>query len=405
LAARDVTFFDIVSRGSLLYVVSQLWERDKLSRYAGRINSALVMDLFINHSYRRQSEKVAQGPDFMVLNQSERAYFMIGIAGYMGALNLPNQISRELFDKAVKTLYEVIPESISTQVDGLPTIPRRPLKERLRDTEDPVQDVSNDVRSSGILVFDQSKSGALRFAHKSFMEFLVASLYGAYLVGRNRESSAALMAASHLDAEHLLHHPESVTFLGEILTNLGGRGDDQKPPQLNARLLFELIAVVPNGHGFLAEMRARVALQSLKARAFAFGRRQESNIFQQLVWTQVAKMFRPEMLSLLLFVVALELISAANLSKRHAIYHSQAVLLLGALVSMISGFGAALTITYSRNSIYSVHLWFLCCLTSGMDLEAIGTVAGLWGLTELANDLVPGYKFKETLKSSSRTLN
>src|SRR5205807_2592999 len=45
LASKDEKFREIVSRGSLLYVVSQLWEREDLSKYAGRITSAFVMDM------------------------------------------------------------------------------------------------------------------------------------------------------------------------------------------------------------------------------------------------------------------------------------------------------------------------------------------------------------------------
>ena len=74
LARANERFFEIVSRGSLLYVVSQLWEREKLSQLK-QINSALVMDLFIRHSSRRQTHKTKTGPDFMILNEPERSGF------------------------------------------------------------------------------------------------------------------------------------------------------------------------------------------------------------------------------------------------------------------------------------------------------------------------------------------
>jgi len=70
-AQKDIKFSEIVSRGSLLYVVSQLWERENLSQYAGHITSASVMDLFIKHSLRRQTTKIENRPNFMVLNESE----------------------------------------------------------------------------------------------------------------------------------------------------------------------------------------------------------------------------------------------------------------------------------------------------------------------------------------------
>ena len=166
LATRDGKFREIVSRGSLLYVVSQLWEREGLGAYAGRITSAFVMDLFIQHSYRRQTSKASGAPLFMILNEMERGFFMCGVAAYMGSKNLPNQITKDQFDKVIKSLYSAIPPSVSTRVQGIPGVRQKPLRERLAFTDDPIEDVSTDVRSTGILVSDQIKSGALRFAHK-----------------------------------------------------------------------------------------------------------------------------------------------------------------------------------------------------------------------------------------------
>ena len=55
----------------------------------------------------------------MVLNDPERRYFMLGIAAYMGARNLPNQIDRHEFTEAVTLLYGAVPASVSLSVGGL----------------------------------------------------------------------------------------------------------------------------------------------------------------------------------------------------------------------------------------------------------------------------------------------
>ncbi|MEK8018931.1 MAG: hypothetical protein VSS75_018835, partial [Candidatus Parabeggiatoa sp.] len=56
---------EIVSRPSLLYLVSTLWKDKKLSQYKGRMNSALVMGMFIKQSLARQTAKVDDHRDLM----------------------------------------------------------------------------------------------------------------------------------------------------------------------------------------------------------------------------------------------------------------------------------------------------------------------------------------------------
>lgn len=57
LANINERFYDIVSRPSMLHVVSVLWLSENLAHYGERINSAVVMDLFIRHSLERQGSK------------------------------------------------------------------------------------------------------------------------------------------------------------------------------------------------------------------------------------------------------------------------------------------------------------------------------------------------------------
>jgi len=107
--------------------------------------------------------KVTSGRTFMTLTETERAFFMSGIAAWMGRWILPNQITKEEFEKAVSALYEAMPDSLSTVIDESGAA-RIPLRTRMKDIEDPVIDIATDVRTSGVLVNDQSKVGSLRFA-------------------------------------------------------------------------------------------------------------------------------------------------------------------------------------------------------------------------------------------------
>ncbi|MCK5926142.1 MAG: hypothetical protein KAG10_09635, partial [Methylococcales bacterium] len=105
LAQEDAKFYDVISRPSMLYLVNQIWASE-LKQRKHEINSALVIGQFIKHSYKRQTEKSHDDVSFMILNESERDYFMTGIAVYMAQERLPNQINGEQFNKIVDQLYE-----------------------------------------------------------------------------------------------------------------------------------------------------------------------------------------------------------------------------------------------------------------------------------------------------------
>ncbi|RKZ89421.1 MAG: hypothetical protein DRR19_11535 [Candidatus Parabeggiatoa sp. nov. 1] len=76
----------------------------------------------------------------------------------------------------MRLLLKVIPDSASA-VDAMSAEKSTPLRQRLPkdDEEKAIEYVKTDVRSCGLLVSDLSKSGAFKFAHKSFMEYLFAS--------------------------------------------------------------------------------------------------------------------------------------------------------------------------------------------------------------------------------------
>jgi predicted NACHT family NTPase len=127
LAAQDDKFYDIVARPSLLYIVNQLWDKSELRARQQDVNSALVIGLFIQHSYKRQTEKIRDGRQFMVLNEAERSYFMDGIAAFMAKEKLPNQITLDKFNQIVEQLYAVIPEEFFLQGNALSGNTSRPL--------------------------------------------------------------------------------------------------------------------------------------------------------------------------------------------------------------------------------------------------------------------------------------
>ncbi len=372
LARKDDKFREIVSRGSLLYVVSQLWDREQLSTYKGQITSAFVMDLFIQHTYRRQALKTAASPNFMILNEGERKYFMNGIAAFMGALGLPNQITRDQFERSVNALYTLIPNSATDDGGGFPKTKEKPLRERLRDAESPVEDVCNDVRASGILVVDQTKSGALRFAHKSFMEYLMARVYGDNIMRSNREISSALIASTHLTARNLLEYPESLAFLGEIFVgalSAPGKEVSSDSRHMSTRL-FDLLVVKPMGDGLMARWLARVALTDLAARSVSrFERIHRRRSFFSSIFA--TKLRRPDFWLLLAvtFFVEADLIlktHGANPASRHYFLTTGGLTALLSLVVLTALSSLSLWSQMNSGVRSAVRVWFICCLAVGL---------------------------------------
>jgi hypothetical protein len=387
LARRDEKFREIVSRGSLLYVVGQLWEREKLSQHAGNINSAFVMDLFIKHSYRRQSAKVTgKAPDFMVLSEEERAFFMCGIAAQMAALELPNQISPDEFERAVKSLYDAIPESVSTVVEGAMQKPRMPLRVRLKDMDDALEGVITDVRSGGILVRDQAKSGSLRFAHKSFMEFLAARPYADKISGFKSESTAALLIATRLKLWHVVRREESFTFLAELLvvmsrtSMLGGRE--------TCRWIYNRAVVDSLEGGLWGRFCAWLAIRGVVyAQASALAK-SDGNALTSAYFGVVPSVlmfppgrhgaFREGLLVAVSAMAMVQLLFETILMRTHGARLTQlgntltsALATVAVVLVALSGVGISLR---SQRAETLLRLWVVCCVTAGLkdeDMEPV----------------------------------
>ena len=224
-AKRNTQFLELVSRPALLHVVSVLWNRENLSQKLEQLTSAYVMKLFVDHSYRRQGQKeedLAKSPEFMQLTTNERKYFMKGVATYMAARQLPNQIDGSQLNDAIACLVEAIPDSVSTGTPEIAGQTRTPLRKRIADVEHGLELVQTDVRTCGILVDDPATPGRFRFGHKSFMEFLFADVWGDFFVENERPDSSAILSACNASASDIAYLPVSVTFLSELIRqNLG----------------------------------------------------------------------------------------------------------------------------------------------------------------------------------------
>ena len=216
LVLKNNKFYELVSRPSLLHIVAELWQHENLHQQVENLTSAYVMELFIRHSYRRQGLKQHESPEFMALTNNEREYFMLGIASYMAAKQLPNQITNTQLDEAVNNLIEYMPESVSQKLDVISGETNKPLRSRVEEVEHGIDHVKTDVRTCGILVDDPANPGTFRFGHKSFMEYLFAHVLFESLLKKKDEKSASILKATGATVINLEVLPVSCEFLAEL---------------------------------------------------------------------------------------------------------------------------------------------------------------------------------------------
>jgi hypothetical protein len=242
IVVTNSRFKDLVSRPCLLHIVAVLWERERLVDKIDKLTSAYVMDLFIRHSYRRQGLKEHGSPDFMALTTQEREYFMTGIAAYMVANQLPNQIGASQLNEVISNLIDSIPESISASpaISGETTTP---LRLRLKDSEYGVDHVKTDVRACGLLADDPAVPGTFRFGHKSFMEYLVASLIAERIQNARSEKAMSILKVTFMSIETILLVPVAVDFLSELLVSIVDKKDsiEMSKEKVMAHRLFGAI--------------------------------------------------------------------------------------------------------------------------------------------------------------------
>jgi hypothetical protein len=377
LARSNTGFHEIVSRGSLLYMVGILWEREHLWKYADRITSATVIGHFVQHSYRRQSLKGQDGRMFMVLNEAERGYFMCGVAAAMAASGWPNQISRVDLERIVRRLYDAIPDRISIQ-DGAVAEPTRPLKERLKDADDPVGDVLNDVHSCGLLVIDESKSGHVKFAHKSFMEYLVAVVAADTAMAENQQASGAIKAASDLTLPEALSMATVMEFVVDIVLD---RVRSRTGTTRFARSSFERLMISPQPNQHLARWRANLAVRLAAGQTFA-GRFRNRSLPPKHPWITALLSTLPRPYLHMMFVVELYPVLVTLMFFEFWFLSTHSPQRMGSLLvfAALAAFSMTLFFVIAREApVANFRLWLACIARSeAQSIELRQAVGPIW---------------------------
>lgn len=207
-------FVDLLSRPSTLYQASVIWsELDK-----SNLNSASVIKEFIRHAYLRQEKKLTSigktGIEPPVLTVKERSYFMQGIAVAMVQKNgYSNQINKSDLVTIIARLLYQIPDKQSSDHSLI-----IPLRERLSGNKDSLESVFTDVRSSGILTRDLTSIDSFKFAHKSFLEYLVADFFMEFHIVKENISTNSIAKA--LDIKNVFSIDYSSDVVAHIATLL-----------------------------------------------------------------------------------------------------------------------------------------------------------------------------------------
>jgi hypothetical protein len=226
LADETKSFYDIVSRPSLLQLVAAIWDEPEMKAIATAPTSADVMRAFVHSTHRRQTEKEERAGEFMKLTEAERVYFMGGVALYMAAKGETTINARRL-GELTDQLRIAMPDAISEEASILADR-QQPLRIRIKNQrtgeDDPnlVGRVKTEVRTSSLLESEADAPGILKFGHKSFLEYIFAEEISRAILEPHSLRSRVLLRVSEARITSVLSQPESVDFLTELLVSRVG---------------------------------------------------------------------------------------------------------------------------------------------------------------------------------------
>lgn len=171
----------LLKRPSTLIWAASAWDKLEESFKEGSMVSANVIGAILAQSYDRQLNKKLKTAILAV----EREFFTVAIALKMHELRPNvNQISSEELEDLIKAMLERLPKSLM-DFSAINEEVSLNLSERFSSKDRLIETVLTDVRTCGILVDDISRTGYIKFAHKSFYEYLVGSAVAFRQLGKS----------------------------------------------------------------------------------------------------------------------------------------------------------------------------------------------------------------------------
>lgn len=241
------SFYDLMQRPSLLFMASKIWDSEKLSQSKNNINSAFIIEQFLEHCYKKQQEKEIQllaknEVISSILSVAERSYFMQGIAVAMvQRQHYSNQIDLGTLNQAINSLIDGFDTRIS-QNQTISNIQREDFAMRKQSAK---QQILRDIISCGILVRDFSGEDLFKFAHKSFLEFLVSQFYILQIIDDKKDVQKHIIVdticnALNFNLLQFTHNEDTSKFIAELLLNKSGLNQNDSSEK-NCLKLFEFL--------------------------------------------------------------------------------------------------------------------------------------------------------------------
>lgn len=214
-SSENSNFRDLISRPSLLFMTSIIWNEIKQSQKQFDINSAFIIEKYLEYTYKRQENKKI---NHVPLTTNQRAYFIQGIAisiylkkGFTNQIALPelNSIINELVDKVDNSIF---------QIDNYQTV-----KYSFDDIRKEKNLLLNDIKTCGIITRDFSGDDLYMFSHKSFLDYLLSHFAICQLINdtdKNRQLIVNTISKQlNTNILQLNHNTDTIKFTSEILIN------------------------------------------------------------------------------------------------------------------------------------------------------------------------------------------
>ena len=212
-------FYQLIAKPATLALLTIVWKKGKFDRRKNQLNSALVIQEYLDYAYSRQQKKQQCLP----LTTLERQYFMMGIAvGIVQQDGYSNQLTSGQIEYLVNHLLEHFPPALS-RIQTKEELARADLKDRFSEKgqllPEHKESILTDIRTCGVLVKDTSQTDHFKFSHKSFLEYLVALYYVSTLLKEEntlKKMTYGIQRAIE-NAQQLQPSQEVIQLIGELL--------------------------------------------------------------------------------------------------------------------------------------------------------------------------------------------
>jgi hypothetical protein len=183
-ARTNSSFFDIVSRPSMLPVVATIWGKiEEVRRKGHDFTSAILLEHYIRATYGRKEEELRQdqftrktpdGSSYLILPREVRELLTTAVVWRMAVTGARNTIRRETFNEIIRNTYDGVLQITQAQgVDREVSQSMRAFEERFKDESraDRMERVCSEIASASLFVPDPAGGqNNLRFPHKQFYE-------------------------------------------------------------------------------------------------------------------------------------------------------------------------------------------------------------------------------------------